>query len=231
MDLAPVFDGSGQVRRPPYHRLLAEFWSLLAYHPAPPAAEELPSGQGRAVLVIPAFLTSDGFTRGLRDVLTRCGFRAFGWELGINWGPTPALLSGLRRRLLTLHRREAAPVALVGISLGGLFARDLAYDYPEAVRHVVTLASPFRLPTACTIEPLFRLLASRYSPDVQVARLQQPLPVPSTAIYTRDDGIVDWRSCRMDEADGRSIELRGAHTTLCRDPEALRCVVWSLAGD
>lgn len=229
MDLAAVFDRSGRVQRPPYRRLLAEIWSVLAYHPAPPAVEELPSGQGQPVLVIPAFLTGDGFTRSLRDFLTSCGFRAFGWELGINWGPTPALLSGLRRRLLSLHRQEAAPVALVGFSLGGLLARDLAYDHPDAVRHVVTLASPFRLPTASTIEPLFRLLAPRYSPTIQVARLQRPLPVPSTAICTRDDGIVDWRSCRA-EAEGCSIEIGGAHSTICRNPEALRYVVRSLAG-
>ncbi len=60
---------------------------------------------------------------------------------GLNWGPTPGLRAGLRRRLLDLRAGEGAPIALVGVSMGGLLARDLAHDHPEAVRQVITVAS------------------------------------------------------------------------------------------
>ncbi len=107
------------------------------------------------MLVLPAPLTGDGATRPLRRFLAGCGFRAHCWGLGLNRGPMPALRAGLRRRLLGLHAREGAPVSLVGVSTGGLLARDLAHSHPpEAVRQAITVASPFCLPTATTLEPL-----------------------------------------------------------------------------
>ena len=142
MEPGAVFDGSGQVQRPPYGNLAKEAWSLLFYRPAPPSVEGLPQGEGRPVLVLPAALTNDSATHPLRRRLARCGFRAHPWNLGLNWGPTPALRAGLRRRLLDLHASEGAPIALLDVSMGGLLARDLAHDHPEPVRQVVTVASP-----------------------------------------------------------------------------------------
>jgi pimeloyl-ACP methyl ester carboxylesterase len=215
-------------RRPGYGRLPAEIWSLLTYRPAPPSPESLPDGAGKPVLVVPAFLTGDSFTRPLREFLTRCGFRPFGWGLGINWGPTPRLLDGLDRRLSDI-RRDHGTVALVGVSLGGIFARNLAYERPNDISHVATVASPFRLPTAVNLAPLVRLCARRYSPEVQPARLRQPLPVPATAIYTRTDGIVAWDSCFDANSADLCIELSGAHLTLCSNPETLRVLARQLA--
>ena len=211
-------------RRPPYRRLVAECRALLTHRGPSPVPDDLPDGGGVPVLVIPAFLTQDGYTLDLRQFLDRCGFRTFGWELGINWGPTPRLLDGVARRFDAL-RREHGALALIGVSLGGLFARNLAYDRPGGVRHVVTIASPFRLPTATTLGPLVGLCARSYSPAIQPERLLSPLPVPSTMILTRADGIVAWDSCRADEPDGEIVELDGAHITLGRDPRARRAIV------
>ena len=152
-------------------------------------------------------------------------------DLGLNWGPTPALRAGLRRRLLDLDASEGAPIALLGVSMGGLLARDLAHDHPESVRQVVTVASPFRLPTATTLAPIFRALWRRYDPAVDLARLARPLPVPAMAICTRHDGIVAWRSCVSDDPSCPTVELTGAHLTLCRDPRALRAIAARLAED
>lgn len=215
-------------RRPGFHRLAAEIWSLLTYRPKPPPPESLPHGGGKPVLVVPAFLTGDSFTQPLRDCLTRCGFLSFGWGLGINWGPTPRLLEGLDRRFSDI-RRDHGKVALVGVSLGGLFARNLAYERADDISHVATLASPFRLPTSVNLAPLVRLCALRYSPAVQLARLHTPLPVPATAIYTRDDGIVAWDSCFDANSADLCIELSGAHLTLCSNPETIRVLVRRLA--
>jgi hypothetical protein len=227
LDISLVFDRD-HARRPPVRRLLAEGLAYLFVHETPPAPESLPNGRGRPVLVIPAFLTGDGFTADLRRFLTTCGFQAFPWGLGVNWGPTPRLVRGLGQRARELHRAHG-PIALVGISLGGVLARDLAYDHPTEISHVVTLASPFRLPTASSVEPLVRLFAPRYSPDLRPDRLLTALPVPSTMLFTRADGVVAWDSCFVREAGAEVIEVSGAHLTLPSNPAAMRAIVRRLA--
>jgi pimeloyl-ACP methyl ester carboxylesterase len=227
--LDQLFDRSGAVRRPPFRGLVREAVSLALDHPARPDPANLPPGEGHVVLIIPAFLTTDASTRPLRLFLTRCGYRVFGWELGVNWGPTARIYAGLRRRLQACRAREGGPVSLIGISLGGLLARDVAYDCPQDIRHVITMVSPFRLPTACTIEPLIQICARFYCSEVEPLRLLRPLPVPSTAIYTRGDGLVAWETCRTEDASCTSIEVEGAHSTICRNPEALRLVAQRLA--
>jgi pimeloyl-ACP methyl ester carboxylesterase len=228
--LSGVFDRRGQVQRPAYGLLWGELLSFLFEHPAPPDPAVFAPGRGHVVLVVPpAALSGDLATRPLRRFLMRCGYRVHGWGLGINWGPTPRLLGGLRRRLRELRDIEGGPVSVVGVSLGGLLARDLAYDCAQEIRQVITLASPFRLPTATTIEPLFHLLALFYEPTLNSTRLAAPLPVASTAFFTRDDGVVAWESCKSDEPTCRSIEVSGAHLTICRNPEVLGLLAEVLA--
>jgi len=228
LDLSLVFDPD-RSRRPPARRLLTEGWSYLTDHPPPPAPESLPDGGGRPVLVIPAFLTGDAFTADLRRFLDRCGFRTFAAGLGVNWGPTPRMLDGLAARLRDLHRAHG-PVALIGVSLGGILARNLAYDWPAEISHVVTLASPFRLPTASSVEPIVRLFAGHYSGDVSPTRLLTQLPVPSTMIVALDDGVVATESCFVEEDGAEVVEVRGPHVTLPSHPDALRAIVRRLAG-
>ena len=219
-----AFDRSGRLTRPPYRRLAAEAWAQFSYRPSPPEAGPLPDGKGHVVLVIPAFATTDTITQSLRDFLTRCRYRALGWELGVNWGPTPGTLASLRRRLDACLDLEGGPVSVIGLSLGGLLARDLAHDRPDGIGHVVTIVSPFRLPTACHLEPFFYLCAPFYSDDFQAERLAHPLAMPSTAIYSRDDGVVAWESCRSEEPLGACFETTGAHSTICRNPEVMALI-------
>ncbi len=181
------------------------------------------------MLVIPAFLTSDAITGPLRRFLQRCGYRAFGWQLGVNWGPTPRILELLRRRLDECCDLEGGPVSVIGLSLGGLLARDLAHDRPQDIDHLVTIVSPYRLPTASHLEPFFHVLAPFYSNDFQSERLAEPLAMPSTAVFTRDDGLVSWESCRAEEALGACFELRGAHSTICKNPDLLTLIAERLA--
>ena len=223
LDLSQIFDPD-KTRRPGLDRLAREGWSFLTYRPALPDRADLPPGDGRPVLVIPGMLGADIHTTRMRGFLDQCGFRAFGWGLGNNWGPTPRLLDGLQRRLHQIHAAHG-PVVLVGHSLGGLFARNLAYDHPGDVRHVITVASPLRLPTASNLEPIVRLIAGRYSPAMDLGRLRTPLPVPATVIYTRDDGIIASDSCLPHDDAADLLGLNGAHLTLCNHPEALRAIV------
>ncbi|HEY6256451.1 MAG TPA: hypothetical protein VIY51_11735 [Xanthobacteraceae bacterium] len=176
------------------------------------------------VLLVPAWFTTDAVNEPLQRFLNACGYRSFGWGLGVNWGPTQRLVTGLRRRLAELCDIEGGPVSVVGLSLGGLLARDLAYQCANDVDQVTTIASPFHLPTATLLEPIIHLCALCYSPAIDVARLASPLPVPAAAIYTREDGIVAWESCRSDEVNCQAIEVAGSHFALCRNPDVFRAV-------
>jgi pimeloyl-ACP methyl ester carboxylesterase len=189
----------------------------------------VPPGDGHVVLAIPGFFNNDRTTRELRAYLDQCGYRSFGWGLGVNWGPTPRLVAGLRRRLAQLRALDSDRVSVIGVSLGGLLARDLAYDAPDDVRQVITIASPIRLPTASTAEPAIRLTARFYRPAIDVARLAAPLPIPSCAIFTRDDGTVAWETCRSADPDGLNIEATGPHSSIQRNPDVLRAVATRLS--
>jgi pimeloyl-ACP methyl ester carboxylesterase len=228
-DLSSIFDQTGTVRRPAYGQLLQEFGALLNDRPQPPSFVSLPDGRGQVVLVLPGFMTGDLLTLSLRQFLTARGFRPFGWEHGLNVGPTTSALLHLRDRVRDLSDLNGGPIAVIGVSLGGLLARDLAYDCADRIRHVVTLASPFRLPTASTFEPLVRMCGPLFDAELNIGRLATPLPMPSTAFFTRDDGVVAWESCLSDDPDCANIEVTGHHMTICRNPAVLTQLVQALA--
>jgi pimeloyl-ACP methyl ester carboxylesterase len=209
--------------------MLAEAWSLVSYYPQLPDPAEFPGGRGHVVLLLPALFTTDVVNRPLQRFLNACGYRAFGWALGVNWGPTSRLVQGLRRHLAVLRELEGGPVSVVGLSFGGLLARDLAHQCPNDVRHVITILSPFHLPTATPLEPIIHLSALCYSPAIDVARLASPLPMPATAIYSRQDGVVAWESCRSEDTNCLAIEVAGTHFGACRNPDVFRTVARRLA--
>jgi pimeloyl-ACP methyl ester carboxylesterase len=159
---------------------------------------DVPRGDGHAVLVLPGLLAGDFSTVPLRRFLRTLCYDARGWKLGINRGPRSGLREQLRKRLLYLADRHGRPVSLVGWSLGGIYGRELARAHPERVRLVITLGTPFRDISAShaarlvPIRPGGRPL--REAHELRAA-LRRPLPVPSTSIYSRTDGIVAWRSC------------------------------------
>ena len=220
---------------PPLHHTLLG----VAAHLVPPrpgmvvsALKAAPRGDGHPVIVVPSFLRGDGHTAPLRRFLAGCGYAAFGWGLGTNLGPTAAALDGIEMLLGAVHRRQGRKVTLIGHSLGGVIARELAKQHPDQVRQLLVLASPIRLPAASPLEPVYKLLARWHSidPAGSIAELNTPPDVPVTAIYTKSDGIVAWQSCREIEGALReSIEVRGAHGTMVRNPAAWRIVADRLA--
>jgi pimeloyl-ACP methyl ester carboxylesterase len=223
-----LFDRTGAVQRPSFARLPRELWALVADRSPPPDPAELPPGDGHAVLVIPAFLTAEFLTQPMCRFLNSCGYRAVGWGLGTNWGTTDRIAQGLRARVDALYAQNG-PISVVGVSLGGVLARDLAYDRPREIRQAITLASPFHLPTATTIEGLFRLCAFFQTQAVDSRRLSQKLPAPSTAINTKDDGVVAWQSCFCADSDCFAVEVGGPHMSIGQNPEALRVLATRLA--
>jgi pimeloyl-ACP methyl ester carboxylesterase len=127
--------------------------------------------------------------------------------------------------LQAVRARHGRRVSLVGWSLGGIYARELARRFADDVRQVITLASPFRDVDATNVPRFLRDLARRRPlPDEGDHRrvLHAPLPVPTTAIYSRSDGIAAWRSCRLDEdARSENIEVASSHLGIGHHPVAL----------
>jgi pimeloyl-ACP methyl ester carboxylesterase len=230
-----LFDRSGAVKRPPLRLLARNIADFLVPPDRTGAAQVLaraPRGDGHAVLVLPAFLKGDGATAYLRRFLSQLGYEAHGWRQGVNIGPTAAALEGTRRRLLELRRRQNRKVSLIGHSLGGVIAREIAKQEPASVRQVITLCSPFRPPIASNVELAYRLFAPWHSTDVRTLwrDLASAPPVPTTAVYTRDDGIVSWTSTVEPPADFReSIEVAGCHTTMACNSRALAIIADRLA--
>ena len=219
---------------PLHHTLLGAAAHLVPIRPGAVAAalRQAPRGDGHPVIVVPSFLRGDGHTMPLRRFLRACGYAAEGWGLGANLGPTAAALDGLEALLARTNRRHGRKVTLIGHSLGGVIARELAKQEPERVRQLVLLASPIRLPTASPLEPVYKLLAPWHSIDasVPIERLNAPPRIPVTAIYTKSDGIVAWQSCREIAGEEReSIEVRGAHGTMVRNLAAWRIIADRLA--
>lgn len=193
----------------------------------------LPAGDGHPVLLLPAFLHGESSIRPMQGLLQQLGYAAAGWGCGINLGPTTQVMEQLARRIRSVHLRSGRRVSLVGHSMGGIFAREFAKRQPDDVRAVVTICSPFRPPLSTHVEPLFRLTAFMHAPDVADLwpRLGDPPPVPTLAIYSREDGIVDWRCCTEADPDDdhRTAEIRGCHSTAASNAEVIRLIAGFLA--
>ena len=144
----------------------------------------------------------------------------------------PADLPAVAIQIRSLHARTGQPVSLVGWSRGGIIAREAARAAPEAVRMVITLGSPFAAPAASNVGVFWRRLTGETLPasTEQLRALSAPLPVPSTSIYSRSDGVVAWRACRQAEgALSENVEVRGSHIGLGFNPAALWVVADRLA--
>ena len=228
-----IFDRSGAMPGPSWRDLMGEGRAVLRARLRPFRANigPVPRGDGHPVIVLPAFFCSDGMTRGFRRWLTALGYAVEGWGSGVNLGPTATAVKAVERLLLESTEATGAPASFVGVSLGGVLARALATTHPDRVRRVITVCSPFRLPTASPLEPIYRALAPLHSGEhLLIGQLTDPPPVPTTAIYTPSDGVVAWRSCI--DAPGlnrENIAVEGAHTTMLAHPRALHIIAERLA--
>lgn len=189
-------------------------------------------GCGQKVIVLPGFCAPDLSTIRLRNFLKRQGFDAQPWDCGTNLGPTRTILTSLERLLADAADKQGSPIALVGISLGGTIAREIAKRRPECVDHVITVASPIKLPVATPLAPLAKFASLVWDGDAResIARVAEPPPVPLTAIVNPKDGIVDWRSCIPDPAPNvEVVAIEGAHTTMASNPHVQRVIAARLA--
>jgi len=223
------------IRRPARGLLFLEgraFLELAALLPAYPLLRRAPRGDGHPVLVLPGFLASDFSTRTLRAFLRDRGYSAHAWGLGRNLGPNPELVAKMVERLQALRQRHERTVSLIGWSLGGVYARELARNFPSDVRQVITLASPFRDLSATSVPPLLRRFGGRHRPenDTRRAQLGEPIPVPATAIYSKTDGIAAWQSCVEPSGPlSENIEVESSHLGIGHHPVVLLTIADRLA--
>jgi len=208
--------------RPPSKLLwLAEYraiWELGFSLTATPLLMTAPRGDGHPVLVLPGFLVSDVSTTMLRRYLSALGYDTYGWELGRNLGGVRRMRAKLRARLSEIHARTGKTVTLIGWSLGGVYARDLAHAMPAAVRSVITLGSPFsRSRNASNITDIYEMVSGegewddRMSDRHEFDAIGGDLPMPSTSIWSKIDGVVSWEtSVLRSNARTENIEVVGA---------------------
>lgn len=193
-----------------------------------------PRGDGQPVLVLPGLTTSDRSTLALRRFLRGKGFNSYGWELGLNFGPRPGVEQGLIARLEELHEKYGQKVSLVGWSLGGIYARQLAKMMPERVRQVITLGSPFGGDPRATNAWRVYQMASGQSVDEghdqMGGSIEKAPPVPTTAIYSKSDGICAWQNCiERDSPLTENIEVKASHCGLGHHPAAVYAIADRLA--
>jgi dienelactone hydrolase len=228
---------SGRLRPPGLGLLLAEARGIFEFNASlllSPLLMRAPRGDGHPVLALPGFLASDLSMAPMRRYLSELGYDAHAWRMGRNTGGISRMRAALRDRLAEIHRSSGRKVSIVGWSLGGVYARDLALQAPEMVRYVVTLGSPFANDVRATnATRLYEALSGEGIEDNSELRqaISGDLPVPTTSIYSRTDGIVNWRTCLLRPSEtAENIEVRlASHVGLGVNPAALWAVADRLA--
>jgi len=206
-----------------------EFGAAIATYPL---LRQAPRGDGHAVVVFPGLAASDISTLPLRGFLGGRGYRPCGWELRFNFGPRKGVLDRCLGLIRKLRRETRRKVSLVGWSLGGVYARELAKLVPEDVRSVVTLGSPFTgHPKANNAWRIYELASGHSLADGgALARVREAPPVPTTSIFSRTDGIVAWPCCVQEAGPmAESIEVAASHIGMGLHPAAWYAVADRLA--
>jgi pimeloyl-ACP methyl ester carboxylesterase len=231
--------------RPSLLHLVGEgraLFELGAFGASLPFLMQGPKGDGHPVMVLPGFLASDVSTKPLRSFLNRRGYASYGWGLGRNLGThivggEQVLSDALLNRVIELSVIHDAKVSLIGWSLGGILSREIARIIPDCVRQVITLGSPFNGPSGSSqaVEGLFELIngnVSKSNPEV-IQKMFLPPPVPSSALYSKSDGVAHWHACInhfVTEADqAENIQISGSHLGLGHNPQVVSIIADRLA--
>src|SRR5882724_4785199 len=228
---------TGRLRPPGLSLLLAEVRGIFEFNASlmlSPLLMGAPRGDGHPVLALPGFLASDLSMAPMRRYLKQLGYDAYAWKMGRNLGGVSSKRAALQNLLTDIHTTTGRKVSIVGWSLGGIYARDLALQMPDMVRSVITLGSPFASDIRATnATRLYEALSGEAvddNPEIREA-IAGDLPVPATSIYSRTDGIVNWRTTQLrPSSTAENIEVHlASHIGLGVNPAALWAVADRLA--
>jgi Alpha/beta hydrolase family len=228
---------------PPHLALVAlemrAFWEFGALVPTWPALQKAPRAKpkadGNSVIVFPGLSAGDLSTVPLRKYLDSLGYATEGWNQGLNLGPRPGVLETARQQITVAFKRSGKKVSLVGWSLGGIYARELAKMLPEMVHCVITLGTPFAgSPKSTNAWRIYEFASGR---KTEIERSNFDLPtapsVPTTSIYSKTDGVVAWQGsiqapCRVNPYT-ENIEVFASHVGMGLNPSAWWAVADRLA--
>ncbi len=194
-------------------------WDIMRLAARTPELLRAPRGDGRAVVVVPGLRASDASLLPLRSFLAQRGHDARPWGLGANTGDLDALLERTQESVRRIAEETGRAVNLVGWSLGGVYARETARDQPDTVHRIATFGTPL-------LGPRFTL-GHTFFPEAELRRIestidergQRPINAPLTAMYSRNDGIVDWRTCPDRHTPGAvNVEVSSSHIGMGLDP-------------
>jgi pimeloyl-ACP methyl ester carboxylesterase len=222
--------------QPPSAWLLAlevrAFWEFCALLPAWPILSRAPRGDGHAVMVFPGLSANDASTVPLRHYLQSINYQPWGWEQGFNFGPRAGVLDEAKASLTRTFASTGRKVSLIGWSLGGVYARELAKEMPHMVRNVITLGTPFGgSHKATNVWRIYELASGRkVEREAENYDLPAAPPVPTTSIYSRTDGVVAWQASVQSPSktnpQTENIEVLASHIGLGLNPSA-----WWAAAD
>ena len=228
-------------------RVEAPSWGLFAIEPLRAVMEyvgmqlmkqdSLPKGDGHPVVIFPGFAAERQSLAPLHKFCTVLGYAAYDWGRGVNTGPQSDVDGWIDElaqdvgELTSTHRRR---ISLIGWSLGGIYAREVAKKLHRHVRQVITLGTPsgdaLELNHASW---LYRVVNGRgpLLNDAFMLRLRTAPPVPTTQIFSRSDGIIAWQACLQDgtRTDLENIEVRGSHSGLGWNSEVLEIIAGRLS--
>ncbi len=201
-------------------------WEFGAVIPSWAKLRRAPAGDGHPVTVFPGLSANDASTLPLRAYLERLGYKASGWNQGFNFGPRDGVLDRAKRQLQDRFAASGQKLSLVGWSLGGIYARELAKQMPDQVRSVITLGTPFAgSPRSTNAWRIYQLARGRDALH-EVAQYDLPVapPVPTTSVYSRSDGIVAWQASLQepdtDHPRTENVEVLASHIGLGLNPSA-----------
>ena len=229
---------------PPNLALLAlefrAFWEFGAVLPAWPALKRAPkcdaTGDGTHVIVFPGLSAGDISTVPLRKYLNGLGYVTTGWGQGLNLGPRSGVLDAVQHQIRQVFEATGRKVSLVGWSLGGIYAREMAKLLPEMVHCVITLGTPFAgSPKSTNAWRIYEMATGRNT-DMEHTNYDLPMApaaVPTSSVYSRSDGIVAWQgsiqaSCKVNPHT-ENIEVFASHVGIGLNPSAWWVVADRLA--
>lgn len=223
-----------KLRKPPLRRFLSEFNYMLEPIKRARAKPDIgPAGAPKRVMLIPGFGAHPWRMRYMAQQLERAGHRVKRWGMGYNFGPSPEVFDKLERRLERVFAKKGEKLYLVGWSLGGIYARELAKRHPDKVSKVVTLGSPFSGdPRSNNLWRIYPLVTGHavHSPPIEADVHAKP-PVETVALWSPADGIVHASCARgLPEERDREVALRCSHMGFCYEKDSIEAVAAELDG-
>jgi pimeloyl-ACP methyl ester carboxylesterase len=209
-------------------RALLEYYATLA---ALPILHSAPRGDGHSVLIFPGLTASDASTLTLREFLRAQGYKAHEWGLGFNLGPREGVLDACLGLVKKLRAESGRKVSLIGWSLGGIYAREMAKLAAEDVRSVITLGTPFKgSPRATNAWRVYEFASGERIDSMDTNQFASPPPVPTTSIFSRTDGVVAWQcSVERETSQVENIEVEASHIGLGAHPAVVYAIADRLA--